>query len=224
MNWRYMALFGALVVLASVFAAPANAAVTNSSSLARWTGGSALGNVATEGGNVTAVNLTTESLTDKWAAFFGNLTGTIRLTDAAGAAASKYVYSWTAGLAQNGSSVCAANGTINFGGTVYAVNNVSLIALNTALGHGAAADNVTNTYTTSCNITFLDKSVTGSLGVKTGGNFTSCGLTDTTNYAICTAVNATGKNYKGQDAEYELLVPTHFGTSTDTYYFYAELA
>jgi len=224
MNWRYMALFGVLVVLASVFAVPANASVTDNSSLARWTGGSALGNVTTEGGNVTLVKLTTESLTDKWAAFFGNLTGTIRLTDAAGAAANKYVYSWTAGLAQAGSSVCAANGTINFSGNLYAVNSGALAALNSDLEHGAAADNVTNTYTTSCDVNFLDKSVTGSKGVKTGGNFTSCALTDTINYAICTAVNATGKNYKGEDAEYELLVPTHFGAGTDTYYFYAELA
>lgn len=227
MNWRYMALLGALLLCAGVFAYPTGAAVTSVENLTRWTDTATAGSFETEGGNISAINLSTTSLTDRWAAFFGNLSGMIYLTDAVGGT-SAYVYSWTAATAAGG-SVCASNAN-DFDFTAAVAADAAFIAgLNTFFSHGDAPDNAINTYTTSCDITFVEGTITGSLGAPTGNDaadtFESCVIRDAgMKGAVCTQVQAAGTNYLGNVAQYELMVPTNPGTSLNTYYFYAELA
>lgn len=202
------------------------ASVTATAPLTRWTGATA-GNVVTEGGNITNTNISSATLTDKWADFFGNVTGSIVLKENTSALA---VYTWS--WAGTGGYVCLSENTaFPFASS----SNVSLTdvgAMNTAYGHNSAADNATNTFTTtSCNVSLVEATILRTANVTLQGNssFTTCALKDTatsakTDFSFCTAINATGANYKNTTVAYEVMVPTQFGPSLyDTYYFYVQL-
>jgi hypothetical protein len=226
MNWRYMALFGALLLFAGAFATPFNASAQNQQNLTRWTGGATDNVAVTEGGNISSMNLSANTLTDRWAAFFGNLTGSIYLTDAGGAT-TNYVYTWTAS-ASSGGYACASNSSAYDFTTA---STATATGINTYFNLGAASDNATATFTTNgCTLNFAGQgAIAGVLDVATGNNagdsFKTCAInSSTSSYAFCTAANSTGKNYLGNDANYEIMVPTAPGTALMTYYFYAELA
>ena len=220
-----MALFGVLLVFGMAFATPFNASAQNQQNLTRWTGGATDNVAVTEGGNISSMNLSANTLTDRWAAFFGNLTGSIYLTDAGGQT-TNYVYSWTA-AASNGGYACASNASAF--GFAAATNVSSLASLNTYFNLGAASDNATATFTQGpCNLNFAGQAAgLGNHSVATGNaadTFSTCAIQSGTAYAFCTAANSTGVNYLGNGANYELMVPTAPGTALMTYYFYAELA
>ena len=227
MNWRYMALFGVLLVFGMAFATPFNASAQNQQNLTRWTGGATDNVAVTEGGNISSMNLSANTLTDRWAAFFGNLTGSIYLTDLGGKT-TNYVYTWTA-AASNGGYACASNSSA-YDFTTAAT--ATAVGMNTYFNLGAASDNATATFTTNgCTLNFSGQvGIPGVLDAATGygagsGTFSTCAInSSTSSYAFCTAANSTGKNYLGNDANYELMVPTAPGTGLMTYYFYAELA
>ncbi|MEM3364212.1 MAG: hypothetical protein QXS93_01745 [Candidatus Micrarchaeia archaeon] len=224
MNWRYMAMFGVLMVFGLAFATPYNATNSTQSYYARWQGSAIAQGISIEGGNISDLNLSATSLTDRWAAFFGNLTGTIYLTSAAGST-TNYVYRWSVTTINSG-YVCASNsGAFNFLGAAAA----TAAGVNSFYNLGNAADNATNTLTGTCTLNFAGQGAINSApAVDTGNNaadtFRTCAITDTTNYAFCVAANATGNNYLGNPAHYELMVPTTPDTGLTTYYFYAELA
>lgn len=223
-KWIY-ALFG-LLVLGSVVFAIGGATAGTQSYYDRWYA-TATGTGVVEGGNISDMNLTSSSLTDRWAAFFGNVSGTLVLRDATNDTA--LVYSWSSWDPANGGEVCAStDGTFAFT-TAAAATGANV---NADFVLGTAADNATNTYNDAyaCGLVFDGTpAVAVSAGVDhTDGSFWTCAISDGAtgskdNYAFCTEINSTGVNFKNWPAHYEIMVPTEPGTGTETYYFYAEL-
>ncbi|MCX8200448.1 MAG: hypothetical protein N3G76_03180, partial [Candidatus Micrarchaeota archaeon] len=220
-----LALFGVLMVFGLAFATPFNASNSTQSYYARWEGSTAAQGIQIEGGNISDLNLSATSLTDRWAAFFGNLTGTIYLTSAAGAT-TNYVYTWTVSTINSGYVCASPSTTFNF----VSATPANVPNMNTFFGLGSAADNATGTFTTStCTLSFSGQpAITSVPNAPTGNNpgdtFETCAIQDGSNYAFCVAANSAGNNYLGNPANYELMVPTTPGTGLMTYYFYAELA
>ncbi len=225
MNWKWIyAIFG-FVVLSSVVFAMTQATVSGQVEYGRWAGLTA-GNATTEGGNISGVNLNGTMLTDKWASFFGNVTGGIRLTDFTGV---NDVYSWT-WSATEGGEVCL---TQDSGFSWASATTTTAADVDGAFLFGAAPDNATNTYLDgTCSITIdevvgaISTTGTSLMGLST---FSNCVLQDQGSptegdLAFCAPINGSGTNWEGNASNYEVMVPT---TATDgaveTYYFFVEL-
>lgn len=189
----------------------------------RW-GGGTVGSDTTEGGNITYVNVSSTSLTDKWAAYYGNISGTINLTNGTNS-----VFSWTWTPATGGKVCLSANNT----GLIESLLNTATAAnINTAYTLGSAADNATNTFTVSnCTMNFAQATVTNTLYAKhlSQSTFYTCavyngaGTSLKAGYLFCTNISNAGTTFHNLTYNYEVMVPTSPGTGTETYYFYAEL-
>jgi len=207
-------LFGAGIVLAISGASPS--AATQS----RWSGNTS-GNVTTEGGNITQVTISAATLTDRWAAFWGNVSGTIVLGNT-----TKSVYNWSVTTPGSG-KICVSTGSAL---AFTSLSAATATGINTAFGLGSAADNATNTFVNqTCNVTIVQGSITNTANTTTTGGFNTCAITSggtaKDNYAFCTALNSTGQNYVGQTVQYQLIVPTNNSVNaTETYFFYLELS
>ena len=190
--------------------------------IARWAGTASTQSVATEGGNITQVNVSATALTDKWALFYGNVTGTVVLRDSASTA-----YTWTYSSGGSG-EVCVSTATTFPSGTLA---NASASNIDTLWGLGIS-DNAINTLNNTCpsDIIVNGQTVTTPVAIKIQGdsNFYTCGLQTGTgaknNYAFCTNISDSGINYANSPNNYELMVPTTPGAGTETYYFYIELS
>jgi hypothetical protein len=188
----------------------------------RWNGSNA-GLQVTEGGNISAVNVASVSLTDKWAAFYGNVTGNVSLTNGT---ASVYTWTWSS-IA--GGEVCLSTGSA-ISGTVGQVS--SGVPIDTAWGFpSTSADSANNTFKTAdCAMDFSQGSVASTANVTHKGlsSYTTCavqfGTAQKNNYFFCAAINSTGKSFNNQTVNYEIMVPTTAGAGSETYYFYAELS
>jgi len=199
--------------------------ITNKTTLERWGGGGSADNLECEGGNVTKVELNTESLTDRWAAFYGNILGDIYLIDNV-SGISSYLYHW-AWTAADGGAVCAST-------------NSSLLVVNVSGGKGSDVDNAwgftgmtdsgSNTFKgLGCDIKLSAINITNAEYADTGspGGFRTCTLKMTSIPAkdemlFCTRINETGTAYNGDPANYELIVPTASGMNVlEVYYLYS---
>ena len=217
-------LFSLIVVCimaSSLFAI--SGATTTGIYQARWSGAVTAGTAATQGGNITGVNIASTQLTSHWASFNGNVSGTIRLSDTESGAA---VYVWTYSAA-NGGEVCTSTGS-SF--PTAAPGNSSWTNIDSVFSITGGPDNASATYNTTCpSLTLSTGALTNFIASKTQGSstFTTCAMNASgaaaTNHAFCTLIAATGtgKNYLNGGANFELIVPS---TSTTTsYYFYMEL-
>ena len=222
---------GLLLLGSGLVMAISNASVSDVAPLTRWGGDATAGSITTEGGNITSANVAANTLTDRWAGFFGNVTGAIYLTDnssVSGGTINNYLFMWTVDSSTTGYVCVSESDNFPFGSAVATTAG----KINTAWNFSAATDNATNTFTTStCDITFNNPyvEITGTVNAKNATNsaFETCAIddggSDKPNFAFCTAINQSGVNYLNQDADYELIVPTRVGDATETYYFYAEL-
>ncbi|MFH1394099.1 MAG: hypothetical protein ABII71_00335 [Candidatus Micrarchaeota archaeon] len=184
---------------------------------------SVVANVTTEGGNVTNVNLGGNVSTERWAGFWGNVTGEIILSPS-----TSIFYRWAWSSARGG-EVCAVASPVPFDWT-----NVQAAVANdvdSVWGFGDATDNATNTLTQAvCNVYVAGTSVT-TVGNLTGvGGFETCAVADNgapaakSDLAFCTNISQGGSLFNGQDGDYEVLVPTDEADgATETYYFWIEL-
>lgn len=188
----------------------------------RWSGAAA-GSVATEGGNITHVNVTSVTLTDKWAAFYGNISGTINLTNGTNS-----VYAWTWAANSSGEICLSENSTMPVETALVAATAANV---NTAYSHGSAADNATNTFTaTNCTLDFSKVSVSSAPYVKhmDSSTFYTCAVNDgagatKADFLFCTNISHGGTTFHNLSYNYEIMVPTAPGTGSETYYFYVEL-
>jgi len=225
-------LLGVLLLGSGLVMAIRGATVSDQTDLTRWTAVGTAGNDTTEGGNITSLNLDVNGLTDRWAGYFGNVTGTLYLTDNA-SGTTTYLYKWPSGNATGGEVCVSTNNTYNFA-TATGLTNAGNI--DSAWGFSGGADLATATYNdgTCTAFKFDEQGVTISNAVKADGDsgsssFYSCAINNTAvaykgDLAFCTSINPSGTNYKGESADFELIVPTAEGdTATETYYFYAEI-
>jgi hypothetical protein len=217
-KWIY-ALFGVLL-LGGVSFAISGATVTEVGDEARWNGNTT-GSVVTEGGNITSANVSSDTLTDRWASFYGNVTGAIILTDLAG---TNNVYSWTWNASDGGEVCLSESDAFDFTSAVAGDG----AAIDTAMGWGSGSDLGDLTYTgAGGSITFAGVTAittADSVTLEGSSSFTDVVVSDTTNLAFCTDIDNSGTNYNGNAAQYEVMVPTNDSVGvTTTYYFYMEL-
>ena len=198
-----------------------NITITGQSST-RWNGAISASSVTTEGGNISAVNITTSQLTTKWASFYGNVSGTIIL----GSSSTSVVYTWTTTNSAGGEVCVSTSATYPFS----LMSNTSAANIDSAFGTTGIPDDAASTFTTLCppyinvggsnNLTDYTAAQTqGSSTFFTCAANTSSG-TDADNHAFCTAINGSGKNFDNVASDFELMVPT--GASTRAYYFFME--
>lgn len=219
---KILAILGLFVVLGGVVFAMSGASIESAVNKTRWTGDIA-GSHVTEGGNISGVNVSLDSLTEKWAAFYGNVTGGLELRDDTSA---NNVYSWT-WAATDGGEVCVSQASA----FDWSLAEVAVRAdVDTVWSFGSAADNAANTYTDTTHTIVLDDA--GSItttGTTLDSTFVNYVIGDGTesaedDFAFCSDIDNAGTNYDGESANYEIMVPTSNGsTDTETYYFYAEL-
>lgn len=201
--------------------------------------GNTTGSNATQGGNITAINIGVSTLTGKWASYYGNVSGTLILGDG-----TSNVYSWTWASGTGGKVCVSTNSTFNFTGA-HNITNGS--GIDTAWGFTVSdVDSGNNTYNANlgstsrwgCNLSFAQGIVynTSNITLKGSSTFTNCligtNITtlvagQTSLLAFCTTIQplTTGLNYKSKPANYEIMVATNnTPLATETYYFYAELS
>jgi len=220
-KWLY-ALFG-LIVLGSVVFAISGATVQVGPEL-RWNGAQTAGSDTTEGGNITAVNVSSVSLTDRWASYFGNVTGSIILDDN-GIGNAVYTWSWAPAA---GGEVCVSEASAFNFATAAAATAANI---DSVWGFTGVADSAANTYNNgSCSLTFTPQGAKTGVGADIQGvsSYISCAIaqpspTQEDHFAFCAVMNSSGVNYDNVPSHYEVIVPTTNGSGTETYYFYAEL-
>ncbi|MFH2101201.1 MAG: NosD domain-containing protein [Candidatus Micrarchaeota archaeon] len=184
-------------------------------------------NVSIEGGNISNAELTGIFLTDRWAAFYGNISANITLKDNS---SSGHVYGWLWSTT-NGGAVCVSTSP-SYDGSNVSGNDAALI--DNAWGFsGSETDSASNTFIDdSCDIGIGGSAVFNCTSVDTGvaGGFRTCSIkTEAVNPAkddtlFCTRINATGVTYNGRSADFELMVPTPHGVpGAEAYYFYTNI-
>jgi parallel beta-helix repeat protein len=199
--------------------------VTNYSHLPRYS--STAGNTSTEGGNITGVNANISQLTERWAAFYGEVLGDVILTGQSGG---DHVYSWSWDPADGGVVCVSTDSGVGFYSAypAYGSDIDSAWSLSTT-----ATDSGTNTFNaTNCTLEIGEVSVTDTSYADTGpaGEFMTCILKSAASnvtkndMVFCSEVIPGGTAWNGAAVDYEVMVPTPEAVATtETYYFYANL-
>lgn len=228
-NKAIFVLLGVLLLGSGlVMAIPAPAQVGTQTFLTRWEAGPA-DTVTTEGGNISVQGITAgNTLTEKWAGFFGNLTagGVILADNDSG----NSLYEWSGSI--DGSVVCLTSGT-----TFDWANAQAGTGANVDAQWGFTAtdiDSGTNTVGTGgCNVYFIGPgTINGNVINHAAGSFDTCVLGESNvsskdDMAFCVNADDSGTSYTGAAANYELMVPTSEGVGpgpAETYYVYVEVA
>ncbi len=183
-------------------------------------------NVTTEGGNVTNLDLSGNVSTEKWAGYWGNVTGEIVLSPSAG---SPLFYSWMWD-SSNGGKVCAVAAASGFDWS--GLQGVSAAAVDGIWNFGAATDNATATFNETCAIDVAGIPIATTDGSLTGQrvDFETCVLADQpvpaakADLAFCVEIFQNGGLFNGFTGDYELLAPANeTAGATETHYFWLEL-
>jgi hypothetical protein len=214
----------AFVVLACGTAFAIGNATVTPGTQSKYAGIANTGNVTTEGGNVSGVNVNSTTSTEKWAGFYGNVSGNIVLAEAG---QSVFLYTWTAN--QSNGEVCVSTAANPSWATLGA--GVASI-VDTVWSYASAdTDSAVNTFKTTEDYAIQNQTITGAASATTGMGSFETGIINTTspaatqdNLAFCVKSNAAGLNYRNQSANFELIVPTGQGaTDTEQYFFFVEL-
>ena len=199
-----------------------------------WTSGTTYGpynngvstTIDVTGGHIYSGTLDASSSTTKWAAVFGDVTGTLYLSDDS---ASNIFHQWT-WADTNGGSVCLSQGA--------PITWASLTDATPAAIDGANSfdtndiDSATQTYatdSTTATLTVAGKTLNNGItpnGAGAGASPQSTFFaTDGTSYLYCTGISADMDVMGGTDnADFEAMVPTPQDGSSRTYNIYVELA
>ncbi len=172
-----------------------------------------------QGGNITEANITGYAQTDRWAGFWGEITGGVRLADSS----ANVFYEWTVSDVTD-SVIYAANGTVSNWGTVAAAGVGDMPAFLTT----AATDNYTNTFgsteafnSSSLNIASTPYTSTWQTGSQ--GALKTYALKDADDTDLIWAGKAIADtaSFASGTLDYQVLVPAY--TSSISYNFYLEL-
>jgi hypothetical protein len=182
----------------------------------------------TEGGNVTQVTLASNQSTEKWAAFYGNVTGNLLLQQGS-TGSPVYVWEWNP---TSGGEVCVNvnPGTFTWSALEVAAKSAIDTAWNFATGD---ADSATSTFTdASAAYDFAgigSGTTTGVIDDQTWQTFAiedASGATTKPDLAFCVNMSTTkgfavNASVKGA---YQLMAATNETAATyETYYFFVEL-
>ncbi len=187
---------------------------------------SAAGNLSTEGGNVSGVNISSTQLTERWAAFYGDVVGNIFLNDVTGT----NVYSWSWAPASGGVVCLSTDSALTDPTTVSGALGTDIdIAWSLT---SSATDSGNKTFnSTNCTIGIGTETISNASYADTGsaGGFMTCALKSATtptkpDMLFCSSIISGGTLWNGATGDYEVMVPTPEASGTnETYYFYANL-
>ncbi|HLP79576.1 MAG TPA: hypothetical protein VK158_03005 [Acidobacteriota bacterium] len=221
---RYKAILALLLVAVLSITAVAFAAVgdpTGSNATyqqsERGTGTSAQ-QINISGGNVTAVNITALAITDRWAGFYGNISGDVRLADSTG----NLFYQWTTLLITD-SVVYATNGTVSDWSGLNATNIGDL----PSYVQTNSADGYYRTFTQQEAFTTSVRSIpsvnyTVSYKNNVSGDLKTYSMKTDNNVTLVWAGKAIEDDtgFDGTTVDFQILVPAR---TVQAYYFYLEL-
>ena len=222
MKGKIIVLMLAIIVLSLslVTAAPSGGAATEGAS----TGGTSTGTstVNIDGGNVTYVDVNSDVVTSRWAGFFGNVSGSLFLSDAS----ANNFYQWSIS-SMTGAVVYAADGSVSdwaAGTSIVPLNNSNA----PAYVNGVYTDNFTQTYAANEAFTSSTYNIAATPYATTYNSSGVAGNLKT--YALYSITDAktiwAGKvvddadGFDGTTVDYQILLPAQTGT---TYSFYMEL-
>jgi hypothetical protein len=222
-----LGLLAAMMILFAVFAVadPQGAALTRGAS-SRGAGTAATSQAA-EDGNVTVLNILQDRITDVWQGFYGNVSGSIVLENAAG----NNFYDWN--YVNVSGEVYASRRAVSSWSTVNCTNSTFWQNEETGLAISSTApDGVNETYSVQTHPTFqvAGRTMTGCQSTRPYNNtgigdaFWNVLLSLDSTSVIYTALLAGNENnFANGISDYEILVPVNRTTGTATYFFYAEL-
>ena len=177
------------------------------------------------GGYITQIDLyESQNQTQNWQGYYGNVSGIITLSGDNGTE----MYNWSVTVT-NRSIYAIANSDFTAWDTLFPANITLLDQL--WFNSSVRADTIKNTYKTGIgNRTFVDTSINASHVNTTHGfldhviqSVDPASVSATIEDVLWAAVVETAKpNFKGDDSNYELLVPVN-KTAPNKYYFYMEL-
>ncbi|MGB9748559.1 MAG: hypothetical protein ACP5OZ_02830 [Candidatus Woesearchaeota archaeon] len=187
-------------------------------------------------GNVTQLTITTQTVTQSWQGYVGNISGTIVLDDSN----NKTLYDWSLADPQ-GEIYAVRTSTTPDWTSVVCANSTHINTEQIALNMGDGADRINNTFTEDFSGSFLVggvviNSTSGCKQVATyvndaadpSKNFKEVLLYDPTNALIIyTALIKKGYSvgYNGNTYNFQMIVGEdgHGNTVASTYYFYVEI-
>lgn len=238
LNQRTVVLLGitlmiCVTLLGSVaLADPINPLSKDVRNSGRGTVGGSPVSIDAQAGNVTAVNIHGETLTDVWQGFYGNITGSITLENAGGAV----FYNWS--LAQPTGEIYTARISSPTWSNVVCANlthiqsEESMLSINDNKADGI---NETFTWTTHDAFTIGSTSFVADYCNYTTNGFNGTGAQNVSWDEIMLWENGSsapvfatiiGQNFNAFDgnlADFETLVPTNTTLALTTYYFFVEL-
>ena len=182
--------------------------------------GTSAGSDVTVGGNITEADLGVDAATDRWAGYYGNVTGTITLGDG-----SHNLYQWTC-PAPTGGVVIAS--TADSGITWSALANGAAADIDTQWGFSSGMDQAADTFGTNDDYSIGGVSMNTCPAAHTTGSWKTGVIKDASSAAskedLLSAVNIRNDNatFNSEVHDYEMIVPTN-ETVSETYYFYLEL-
>ncbi|MCX6768650.1 MAG: hypothetical protein NTY83_02310 [Candidatus Micrarchaeota archaeon] len=179
----------------------------------------------TEGGNVTNLDLDGNVSTEKWAGYWGDVSGDIVLAPAAGGLMF-YTWAWTPA---EGGEVCAVAASSGFDWAT--VQTIAAGTIDTIWGFAVGTDDATSTLDESCDVDVAGTAVVGSDGVTTNGAgaFQTCAVgdgddADKEDVAFCVNIQDAATVFNGGTGDYQLLAATDDAMgATETHYFWIEL-
>lgn len=180
--------------------------------------------VNTEGGKITEVDLAADSYTERWAGFYGNVTGTISL-----GSGSADLYQWTWSPADEGEVIASTDGS---GITWASLVNGAYSDVDTQWGFSTGSDKAEYAFTCSDTFTIGDKTMTGApaattLGTsayKTGIVKDNTTVTAKADLLFVVNIDDDGTTFNGETHDFQMIVPTNSAVgASENYYFYVEL-
>ena len=225
-NGLILAAF-AVLLFGTAFAAMAGASAT-AGTTGKYNISGVAGNVITEGGNVTNVTLSANSSTEKWAGFYGNVTGNLLLQKGTVGNA-LYIWTWTPTA---GGTVCVSTASAYTWGALIAAVAANI---DTAwIFTGTDADSAASTLVDSCSLYVNPQGAVSGIGNFTYNNagtptWETCAVTDNVsvgqdNTAFCVNLTTGSTAAAGPLSNYQVMAPTpDTAASTEQYYFYVEL-
>lgn len=191
--------------------------------------------VAAQAGNVTSINIVGTSVTQSWQGYFGNVSGSIQLSDSSGNA----MYNWS--LADPQGEIYASTSNAVSWANIKCFNwNTDGAVLETSFNiESDDVDGVNETFNEKVHPTFFSNNIQiaadscmsaniyDSSGSSNAANFEEVLLWDDTNVVFTSLIEEGSINgFDGKDHDFEMLVlEDGHGTDTaaTTYYFYVEL-
>ena len=211
------------VLALAVFANP-NAAEVEINETSTYNHTISAGEVTAQGGNVTAINLTTNSTTLNWQGFYGNVSGNLVLGDSSG----NIMYDWA--ITTVIGRIFATTGTTPTWATVNStdVTPADLDANLSITGADAAASTYTDNNNTAFDIGSVTVAANSRPALITNAGFenillgvgTGPALTD---FVFAGILQNAGTAFNSETVNFELMVPVSTKGGTETYYFYLEL-